>query len=160
MKGAVFKRAVTLILAHEGGYVNDPQDPGGETNMGISRRSYPNEDIRGMTVERAIAIYRQDFWDRLRCDELPWPLAVQVFDMGVNAGTGTAIKVLQRSLGVTIDGVLGPKSLAAAEASVRRHWVRYARERIVSYSQMPGWARFGRAWGVRTIETLNEALLP
>jgi lysozyme family protein len=153
-----FPRAVALILKHEGGYVNDPADPGGETNFGISKRAYPAEDIRAMTPARASAIYERDYWRRAKCDELPWPLAVQVFDMAVNAGVGPAVKMLQKVLGVTTDGVIGPKTLAAAWGSTHEQHVRYARERVNYYSALGGWPRFGRAWVIRTVETLGEAL--
>lgn len=155
---AAFLRAVAIVLAHEGGYVNDPNDPGGETNFGISKRRYPDEDIKGMTAARATDLYHSDFWLAVRGDELPPALALQVFDMAVNAGPGTAIKILQEVLGATIDGVLGPKTLAAAAASGRSHAVRYARERIDHYAKLAGWSRFGRAWGIRTVETLAHAL--
>ena len=116
-------RAVTAIehtLAFEGGYVNDPADPGGETNFGITRRSYPNENIKGMTRERAIEIYYADYWQpggyALLADDA---LAGKVFDLGVNMGPARAHKLLQEAAnrtspaGLDIDGKLG---LATVEA--------------------------------------------
>lgn len=155
-----FDRAVELILKHEGGYVNDPDDPGGETNFGISKRSYPNENIKDLTRDRAKMLYKRDYWDRVRGDELPWPLAVIAFDMAVNAGVGTSIKLLQESLGVTVDGALGPVTLQKAQAAGRAAVVKYSRLRIVRYSAMPGWGKFGKAWTQRTLETMLEAYHP
>ncbi len=91
-----FDRAVSIILKIEGGYVNDPADAGGETNYGISKRSYPQEDIKGMTPARATEIYRRDFW-LPECDALPWPLALYVFDVAVNSGASRARSFLPAS---------------------------------------------------------------
>lgn len=88
-----FNKLIGFILKHEGGYVNDPIDPGGETNMGISKRSYPNEDIKNMTVERASEIYFRDYWTPLNCDNYEDnKLALALFDSAVNCGTGSVQK--------------------------------------------------------------------
>jgi Putative secretion activating protein len=155
---ADFDRAVALILAHEGGYANDPNDPGGETNFGISKRAYPTEDIAHLTADRAAAIYRRDYWTPLQCDALPWALAVQVFDHGVNAGCSGAVKLLQGSLGVADDGVIGPITLERAAASNWSHAVTLARRRIRYYSGLRQWDRYGDSWTQRTLDTLVEAV--
>lgn len=104
-----FLKCISIILQHEGGYVNHPNDPGGETNFGISKRSYPKLDIKNLSKDQASEIYYKDFWTKLRCDELQSELlALHVFDMGVNAGTGRAAKILQRILLIKDDGVIGP----------------------------------------------------
>lgn len=79
---SIFDQAVAFVLAEkiEGGYVNDPRDPGGETKFGISKRSYPREDIKALTRDRAITIYKRDYWDKPGCDKLPPKLAVALFD--------------------------------------------------------------------------------
>ncbi|HHW13511.1 MAG TPA: hypothetical protein GXX28_01085 [Firmicutes bacterium] len=118
-----FRRAMEKVLEHEGGYVNDPADPGGETKYGISKRSYPDLDIKNLTRGQAIAIYRRDWWDRLRLGEIEDPdLAAKVFDLAVNVGAGTGIMLLQRALTaaghpVSVDGVVGPATLAAANSA-------------------------------------------
>src|ERR1044072_8557468 len=94
-----FKSAVEIILAHEGGYSFDPRDPGGETNFGISKRQYPNLNIKDLTRERAKAIYFSDYWNKVRGDSLPFGVALVAFDYAVNAGVSTAIKALQRVSG-------------------------------------------------------------
>ena len=109
-----FERALAFLLAQEGGYVNDPSDTGGETNFGLSRRSYPNEDIKGLTRDRAAFLYHEDYWRPIRGDDIPEPLALVLFDWAVNSGVPTAILALQKLLGVKIDGKFGPETRAAA----------------------------------------------
>lgn len=154
-----FDRAVELILSHEGGYVNDPKDPGGETNFGISKRAYPELNIKELTRDDARAIYRRDYWDAVRADEMPSAVAVAVFDMAVNAGVRTAIRLLQRVVRVTDDGIIGPVTLAAVNsAEPNEIAIRYAAERLMHYAAIPGWQRYGRGWSRRVIETVVEGL--
>ena len=93
-----FDRAVALVLKHEGGYVNDSRDPGGETRYGISKRAYPDVDILRLTEDEAKAIYKRDYWDTLRPDEIPEPLAICLFDAAVNMGAVTSVRLLQTTL--------------------------------------------------------------
>lgn len=109
-----FAAALAFVLEHEGGYVNHPADPGGETNLGISRRAYPDEDIAAMTRERAGELYHRDYWLPARCDALAWPLCAVVFDAAVNHGAKRAVQLLQDELRVTVDGKPGPVTLASA----------------------------------------------
>ena len=153
-----FDVAVELILKHEGGYVNDPRDNGGETNFGISKRAYPHLDIRNLTREQAIAIYKRDYWDKCRCDEMPSGLALSVFDMAVNAGNNRAIRILQYVLGVAVDGIIGSKTLEAASKSNDTDIYEYANQRLEFYQSLKTWPTFGRGWTRRTEETLAEAL--
>lgn len=88
-----FPRAVAILIDIEGGYVNHPDDPGGETKYGISKRSYPNENIADLTVERASAIYRRDFWDKCGAAQYEWPLAYYVFDFAVNGSMTKAVAI-------------------------------------------------------------------
>jgi hypothetical protein len=85
-----FDKALSFVLSWEGGYSNDPNDAGGETNFGISKRAYPNEDIKNMTMDRAMEIYRNDYWNACNCDDLPYPLDMVIFDTAVNMGVGRA----------------------------------------------------------------------
>lgn len=95
----VFTNAVELVLKNEGLYVNDVDDKGGETKFGISKRSYPNVDIKNLSVEKAKAIYKKDFWENQNYKNIKNPdLAIKVFDLAVNVGTSRANKLLQRSL--------------------------------------------------------------
>lgn len=110
-----FLAFVPFIFEWEGGYDNDPDDPGGETNFGIDKRSHPTEDIKHMTKARASVIYFSDYWLKSRCDELPPKVGEVVMNISVNAGRGRAIKWLQEICATQVDGVIGPKTLAAAE---------------------------------------------
>lgn len=156
---ADFEQAVALILKHEGGYVHDKNDPGGETNYGISKRAYPNEDIKALTPDRARALYRRDYWDAIRGPELPFPVALVVFDMAVNAGVAAAVKLLQRSVGATVDGKMGPQTIAKTTAK-RPHDVALgvSRRRITYYASLDGWRFYADNWTKRTLETLVVAV--
>ena len=115
-----FGAAMTRILRFEGGYAKDPADPGGETNFGISKRSYPDVDIASLTPARAIAIYRQDFWHKPRIDQLPDTIAGAVLDVGINMGPKVAVMLLQDALTlagerVFSDGVIGPQTIGACD---------------------------------------------
>jgi lysozyme family protein len=117
---ANFLLAVKTVIDHEGGYVNDPQDPGGETKYGISRRSYPNLDIRELTPEQAIAIYWRDWWTAFRYGAIrSYPIAAKVFDLAVNIGPVKAHKLLQEAINrsspppIKTDGILGPITINA-----------------------------------------------
>ena len=89
-----FEKALSFVLSWEGGYSDDKDDPGGETNFGISKRAYPNEDIKAMTKERASMLYRRDYWNVMKCDDMPYPLDVVCFDTAVNMGVGRAQTLL------------------------------------------------------------------
>lgn len=156
---ATFQRAVARVLAAEGGYVNDPHDPGGETNYGISRRSYPTEDIAGMTPDRATAIYHRDYWTAVRGDELPAPVAIVLFDCAVNQGVRTAIRFLQAACRVEEDGVLGPATLAAVRAADAKGLAgRFLRRRVIGYSTLAGWERYRASWVQRCFDAHRAAL--
>src|SRR5690606_31248043 len=130
-----FLRAVEVVLQHEGGYVNDPRDPGGETKFGISKRQYPDLDIASLTREQAIEIYRRDWWQRYGYDRLQDDaVATKLLDMAVNMGPATAHRLLQEalvSLGhpVAVDGILGPQTLAAANRADPRRLLQVLRWR-------------------------------
>jgi lysozyme family protein len=119
---AEFNAAIGMILQHEGGYVNNPNDPGGETNYGISKRSYPGVNIRGLTPQIAAAIYQRDFWNPLLLDEVNnQALATKILDTCVNLGKGAGVKYLQRALlslgaAVAVDGAMGPATIAAVNS--------------------------------------------
>lgn len=89
-----FEQALKFVLEREGGYVNDPADPGGETKYGISKKSYPNVDIRHLTPELAAVIYQSDYWAPAGCDDLEPGLALVVFDTAVNCGKSRAVEWL------------------------------------------------------------------
>jgi lysozyme family protein len=114
-----FDLAIPIVLAHEGGYINDPDDPGCETKFGISKRSYPSLDIENLTEDEAKAIYKRDFWEYSGIKDQT--LANKVFDMGVLVYPKTANRLLQLACAacghlVVADGCLGPETLNAVNA--------------------------------------------
>ena len=121
---ARFETAIPVVLRHEGGYVNHPSDPGGETNFGISKRSYPNVDIKNLTRRQAKEIYRRDFWRPGKYERLDsQPVATKAFDLAVNMGPSRAHKLLQRAVNaklprgrkrLLVDGKIGRRTLDAA----------------------------------------------
>lgn len=153
-----FDDAFERVIGHEGGYVNNPADPGGETKFGISKRSYPAEDIKGMTLDRAKAIYRRDFWGPAGCDAVPDAVKFDLFDMAVNSGPVTAIKTLQRAAGVTPDGLLGPITLQALNSIPGPRLVaRFNGQRLSLMADLKTWPVFGRGWAKRVAANLMEA---
>jgi len=132
---ADFQKAVAMVLRHEGGYANNPNDPGGETSYGISKRSYPNLNIKALTQSQAEEIYRKDYWLAVAGDKIPdQVLAENLLDFAVTSGPKTAVKVLQRILAVTTDGKIGPQTLGAiAVADVRHLNVCLIGERLAFY---------------------------
>jgi len=116
-----FNEIIEEVLKHEGGYVNDPNDRGGETKYGIAKRFYPNIDIKNLTIEQTKKIYHQDYWRPSKCDEVPGNLRHIYFDMAVNFGISGAVKVLQRAANasrvpdIEVDGKIGPNTINAIQ---------------------------------------------
>ena len=153
-----FDSAFHRLLGHEGGLVNDPRDPGGETKYGISRRSYPGEDIAGMTLERAKAIYLRDFWGPAGCDAVPDGIKFDLFDTAVNSGVRTAARLLQRAVRETEDGIIGPRTLQAAQSMPAPRLVaRFNGARLEFMASLSTWPAFGRGWARRIAANLMEA---
>lgn len=155
-----FAKALEVVLHHEGGYVNHPNDPGGETIYGISRRSHPDVWAKGRpTMEDAQRIYHRDYWLPIKADSLPFPVALMVFDAAVNAGNRRAAMLLQRALRVTADGSIGPVTLAAANRADTRTLVNHiAAERIVFNSGLSNWGSFGLGWSRRVVDVAITAV--
>lgn len=164
MTTSSFDRQIGATLEFEGGYVNDPDDPGGETNLGISKRSYPDLNIAKLTRNQAVAIYLRDYFKVPGFDKLPDSIGGKVFDLGVNMGPRTAVKLLQRAinhgsgtLAVVVDGKLGPLTLRACdlvpgEALLARlrieathHYQEIAAANPVMRKYLRGWLRRAQA---------------
>jgi lysozyme family protein len=155
-----FERLIGMILQHEGGYVYDPVDPGGETKYGISKRSYPHVDIKNLTIEQAKDIYYRDWWLRLRCNEIQDDrIAQKLLDTCINVGAMTGVRILQRALcdvgqPVSIDGLIGPQTIGAANradsvqllAAMRYHQTMHYKRLI---ERNPKLAKFERGWMAR-----------
>lgn len=143
----MFDKAFQHIINAEGGYVNHPDDPGGETKYGITKRDHPHLDIKNLTVADAKAIYKQNYWLAARCDDLPWPLSLYVFDAAVNQGPGTAVRLLQKSLGVAQDGVIGNNTrMAIQRADQDELSAMYLADRALRYTGTRNFDIFGRGW--------------
>lgn len=146
----VFNAAFTITVGAEGGYVNNPADPGGETKFGISRAAYPTLDIADLTVADAEAIYARDYWSKISGDQLPPAIAVLAFDAAVNNGVARAAVWLQQAAGVTADGVIGPQTLAAiAKADLPTLVSLFHGARIDFMAQLSTWPTFGVGWSRR-----------
>jgi lysozyme family protein len=153
-----FDEAFDRLIGNEGGYVNDPSDPGGETQWGVSKRSYPTLSIKDITRDQAKSIYLRDFWQRGRMDQLPPALAFQAFDAAVNHGIETAVRLTQRAAGVADDGHIGPVTLAAVAAkSVTDLLMLFIAERLDYWRKLSTWAAFGRGWAGRAAADLRYA---
>jgi|TARA_R110002050_G_scaffold68805_1_gene149085 lysozyme family protein len=162
-----FEECMARLLAHEGGYVWHAEDPGGETNFGVTRAVYEqyagrqvmDGEMEGLTHDDVYPIYKENYWDRVRGDELPSGVDLSVFDWGVNSGTSRSAKALQRIAGVEQDGGIGPMTLQAvleiepAEIIEQMHHMRDS-----FYRSLSTFDTFGRGWIRRNDETKEQAL--
>ncbi len=153
-----FNKIIEQVLEHEGGYVNDPKDLGGETKYGITKRFYPDIDIKNLTIEQAKEIYKKDYWDKNKVESLPQNLWHIYFDMCVNMGKRTAVKVLQRAAvnkgkDIEVDGGLGPMTIGALKGveldRVRAFRVKYYVDLITA---RPEQEKFYLGWFRRATE--------
>ncbi len=162
-----FQHAIKFVLDKEGalrsdmGYVNDPNDFGLETKAGISKRAYPNEDIKNLTIDRAIFLYHRDYWRQAYCAELPSGVSLAVFDGAVQHGWLSSVKMLQEVMGVKTDGIIGPKTRSAI-ADMDPEWVlaRLLLRRARFYGRIliknPSQGRFFEGWHNRLAD-LSDA---
>jgi len=151
-----FDQCFDKLISHEGGYVNHPTDPGGETNYGISKRAYPSLDIKALTLADAKAIYKRDYWDRAQCDQLPSQLSYLVFDAAVNSGIGQSIRFLQRAVGVADDGSIGPITLSAAKRmDTNSLCARFLGHRLEFMTKLSTFDVFGKGWARRVADQLK-----
>lgn len=158
-----FQKCLEIILHHEGGYVNHPKDPGGETNLGVTKRVYEEwggtKDMKDLTVEDVAPIYKKNYWDRVKGDNLPAGLDLCIFDFAVNAGPGRAAKMIQRMIGVTVDGGIGPMTLQALGiyeeevGGVNEVIIEYQKQRQSYYESLKNFDTFGKGWTRRVDET-------
>lgn len=168
---SAFDAALKEILHHEGGFVDHPKDPGGMTNLGVTRATWEawtgkkasKADMRALTPAKVAPVYRKNYWDVLRCDDLPPALALCVFDFGVNAGPARAARYLQTVVGAGVDGKMGPQTISAAKAYVVTHGVvqavkAYQQARRGYYRQLSTFSTFGRGW-LRRVDEVEAAAL-
>lgn len=148
-----FKDAVEFILKYEGGYVNNPQDPGGETKFGISKRSFPNVDIKNLTRKHAIALYEEHYWHRCKCQGLPEIFRLAVFDCAVNQGVIAAAKMFQAAIGAKVDGIIGPKTIDKSyDTNQEIAFMKFMRLRVSRYMLLDTFEIFGKGWMARLVD--------
>jgi len=161
-----WEKSLEVILHHEGGYVNHPKDPGGETNMGVTKRVYEDfggtKDMKELTKEDVEPIYKKNYWDRVKGDDLPEGLDLMIFDFAVNAGTGRAAKFIQRLVNTTVDGGIGPNTLGKIKEYVVTYGIEetitsYALMRQNYYESLSTFDTFGRGWTRRVSEVTEKA---
>ena len=158
--------AFKLMLKSEGGYVNNPADPGGMTNLGVTKTTWENwvgresdeAEMRGLTPEKVEPLYKKKYWDAVRGDELPAGLDYLMFDFAVNAGAGRAIKTLQTAIGVTPDGGFGPMTMAAVQAVDPVELIeRFSQAKEDFYRSLTTFSTFGKGWLNRVADVKQKA---
>ena len=167
-----FAQALGLTLRHEGGFVSHPKDPGGATNKGITLATFSLylgrkasvDELKMISDTQLCEIYRKQYWDKVRGDDLPGGLDFCVFDFAVNSGPGRAAKMLQDLVGAEADGSIGHKTVAAVLEHVSRETLpktidQYQAKRLHYLQALPHWETFGKGWGRRVNEVLEEAML-
>ena len=171
-----FDRMFDLVVAHEGGFADDPADPGNwtggatdvgtcrGTKFGVSAAAYPELDIANLTLNDAKALYQRDYWDRIAGDQLPPAVALLTFDAAINNGTGHAVRWLQQAASVASDGVIGAKTLAAIGQIAERPngiaelGTELLAQRLAFMAALPTWKTFGLGWARRLCRLPYEVL--
>ncbi len=165
-----FEQAFERLIGHEGGYSIDRNDPGNwtggkvgkgllkGTKFGLAANTYPNLDIKNITIVEAKEIYKRDWWDKLGADQLHPAIVYQLWDFAVNAGKSRAVKELQQVGGVQDDGIIGPKTIAAIKSmDVNDVLLKLSAERLKFYTSLPTWERWGKGWTNRVADNLVYA---
>jgi lysozyme family protein len=162
-----FSKCLDMLLAHEGGFVNHPEDPGGMTNLGVTKKVYDEwigresteQEMRDLTPEDVAPIYKKNYWDRVKGDSLPSGLDWACLDWAVNSGSGRPAKAVQRAVGATQDGAIGPQTLGLIMEKDPEEIINYVYGvRQDFYKGLKTFETFGRGWTRRNKETLHQAL--
>jgi lysozyme family protein len=150
-----WQKSFEMMLESEGGYVNHPSDPGGMTNLGVTKRVWEEwvgresneKEMRSLTPEMVAPLYKRRFWDACKCDELPSGIDYLVFDFAVNAGPGRSAKILQAAVGATPDGAIGPMTLAAVNKHDGAELVtKFSDAKEAFYRSLNTFGTFGKGW--------------
>jgi len=156
----IFETVFERVLGNEGNYVNSLDDLGGETNWGISKRSYPNLDIKNLTKEQAFFIYKRDFWERLPIGLVDDEVIYQLFDFAVNSGIEVAIRYYQRALDVADDGYIGPVTIFAIKNVLPTDQIMLLNaERLNYMTRLKNWPIDGKGWARRIANNLRLGAL-
>jgi lysozyme family protein len=162
-----FRDCLELVLKHEGGFVNHPKDPGGMTNLGVTKKVWEDwighevdeKAMRALTPTIVAPMYEMKYWRTSYCEKLPRGLDLLVFSMAVNAGSGRSVKLLQEAIGVVADGVIGPRTMARInEANVETLIDKFSEARTAFYRGLKTFPVFGKGWLSRTDKEHSEAL--
>jgi len=162
-----FKECLDLVLKSEGGFVNHPSDPGGMTNLGVTKKVWEDfvghpvseADMRALTPEKVAPLYEQKYWRPTYCEVLPRGLSLLIFSMGINAGPGRGVKLLQSSIGCVADGVIGPRTMELIKsADVTDLIQKYSNARRDYYKSLKTFEVFGKGWLARVDREEKEAL--
>jgi lysozyme family protein len=161
-----FEQCFALVLKHEGGYVDNPKDPGGATNLGCTKavweqyvgHSVTKDDIKALTPSDVMPLYRKKYWDVIKGDDLPEGVDYAVFDLAINSGPSRAAKALQSAVGANPDGQIGPATLRALEtANPREVATKVCEARLAFLQSLSTYATFGKGWSRRIAEVEQTA---
>ena len=162
-----FDKCLHMLLEHEGGYVNNVHDKGGMTNLGVTKRVYDDwigresteQEMRDLTPDDVAPIYKKNYWDRVKADQLPSGLDWACFDWAVNSGSGRPAKAVQRAVGATQDGAIGNQTLGLIAEKDPKFIIDYVYTvRQAFYESLDDYKHFGRGWSRRNTETLHQAM--
>ena len=160
-----FQECLDLVLKSEGGWVNNPADPGGETNLGVTKRVWEEyvghavKTMKNLTKDDVAPMYELKYWRPCYCEVLPRGLDFVVFSMGVNAGPGRSVKLLQQSIGCVPDGVIGPRTRELISASNSATFIaKFSETRREYYRSLKTFPIFGKGWLARVDREEQEAL--
>jgi len=162
-----FETALAHLLSYEGGFVNHPADPGGMTNLGVTKKVWEEwrgqrvdeAEMRALTPEKVGPLYKAKYWDMVQGDRLPHGVDMCVFDCAVNSGVKRASKLLQRAVNVEDDGVIGRATIAAVESLNADEVIdRFCAERLTFLESLPTFATFGEGWTNRITQVREESL--
>lgn len=161
-----FEECLNIILKHEGGFVNHPKDPGGATNLGITKRTLEKflgkevsiDDVKNLNKETAGQIYKEKYWNALKGDKLPSGIDLSLFDWGINSGPARSAKCLQTILSVEADGIIGNQTLTVLDGWDTQHMLEEIHSsRKKFYESLKTFETFGKGWLRRNDETLFES---
>ena len=160
-----FKECLDLVLKSEGGWVNNPNDPGGETNLGVTKRvweewvGHPVESLKKLSKDDVAPLYEQKYWRPCYGEVLPRGLDLVVFSMAINAGPGRSVKLLQSSIGCVPDGIIGPRTRGLISESNTANLIsKFSESRREYYRSLKTFPIFGRGWLARVDREESEAL--
>lgn len=163
-----FDKAFEIVVGEEGGYVNDPKDPGGETNYGVTAAVLssavkqgilpPGTTVKGLTKDQAKIVYKALYWTKIKGDMLPWPLCLFVFDSAINQGVDAAIKLLQKTIGVAQDGILGIQTMQAVSKFDQFDTAKFMAARALRYTGTRNFDTYGLNWFTRLFDVTMKGV--